>query len=415
MKKVLVVLLVVSMFLLGACEGLQSPPTQVAPIAEQTQAPAEEKQPVESTVVEETPPAVEAPEVSGKVTVQYAKNFSLEYGDGYKVLTVSQPWIGATQAYRYVLIPHGAEAPANIGEALVVETPIDSIVTMSTTYYPFLEQIGKLETISAVDSVMFTVNQTVRTLVESGVVAEVGGGSSMAAVDVEKLIDIEPDVVMTSATGSADYDVHPKLQEAGLPVVINADYIEQDPLARAEWGKFIAAFYNEEDKAAAAFDEVVARYSTAKALAEGVQEKATVFVNTDYQGTWYVPQSESYLAILLKDAGADYLFTDQAGAGSAPLSFEVVFDRAKDADFWVNPGFAADKAGLQAMDERYAQFEAFSNDKVYNNNARANENGGLDYYESGVANPDVVLLDLVKIFYPDLAADHQLYYYQQLQ
>jgi iron complex transport system substrate-binding protein len=41
--------------------------------------------------------------------------------------------------------------------------------------------------------------------------------------------------------------------------------------------------------------------------------------------------------------------------------------------------------------------------------------GGTDYFESGIANPDVVLRDLIAIFYPDLAGGHELYYYRQLQ
>ena len=43
------------------------------------------------------------------------------------------------------------------------------------------------------------------------------------------------------------------------------------------------------------------------------------------------------------------------------------------------------------------------------------EAGGMDYFESGVANPDVILKDLIKIFYPELLPEHTLFYYQQLK
>jgi iron complex transport system substrate-binding protein len=52
--------------------------------------------------------------------------------------------------------------------------------------------------------------------------------------------------------------------------------------------------------------------------------------------------------------------------------------------------------------------------RVYANDARVNANGGNDYFESGVMNPDVVLADLVKIFHPELVQDHTLTYYRRL-
>jgi ABC-type Fe3+-hydroxamate transport system substrate-binding protein len=119
-------------------------------------------------------------------------------------------------------------------------------------------------------------------------------------------------------------------------------------------------------------------------------------------------------ALLLKDAGARYVFESQPGYGAAPLAFEAVFDAARDADFWLNVGFASDLDSLLTMDARYAEFKAFARGSVYNYNARVTETGGSDYFESGVANPDIILKDLIRIFYPELLPEHTLYYYQKL-
>ena len=128
-----------------------------------------------------------------------------------------------------------------------------------------------------------------------------------------------------------------------------------------------------------------------------------------------MPGGESYAAILLRDAGADYLWADTPGTGANPLAFEEVFDAAKEANFWLNVGFAGDLASLLMMDERYADFDAFAEGKVYNYNKRVNANGGMDYFESGAARPDLVLADLVAIFHPGLLPEHDFYYYQHLQ
>jgi len=349
------------------------------------------------------------------ITIRYAKGFTLEYKDAYKILTVTQPWAGAEQALTYILVPRGSEPPADDGNATVIEVPVRSFVAMSTTYFPFLEIFGKLDALVAVDDATYVYNPTVREKAASGEIAVVGGGMGGPSANIESLLELDPDVIMTSASGIPELDVYPKLEEVGLPVVINGDYLEQTPLGRAEWGIFIAAFFDLEQQASQQFDALVQRYEEVQALAAGVQERVTVFTNTDFQGTWYVPAGESYAAILLKDAGAEYLWEDQPGTGALPLSFETVFEKAKDADFWLNPGFAASLQDLLAMDARYAEFKAFQTGQVFNYNAKVTDTGGMDYFESGVANPDVILKDLIKIFYPELLPEHTLFYYQQLK
>ena len=49
-----------------------------------------------------------------------------------------------------------------------------------------------------------------------------------------------------------------------------------------------------------------------------------------------------------------------------------------------------------------------------NNNARVNVDGGNDYWEGGISNPDIVLADLIKILHPELLPEHQLFYYRKL-
>ena len=346
---------------------------------------------------------------------EHAQGFTIEYHENYKVLTVIQPWLGADTAFTYVLVQNGTQVPEELPEnSLVIKIPIKSIVTMSTTYFPYLQKYGLMDTLIGLDDTTYVFNETVQTMASEGIVKIVGGGAGGGSVNVEAIIDLAPDLIMTSASGIPEYDAHPKLIEAGLPVVINADYLENTPLGRAEWGKFIAAFYNMEVEANRDFMAVVDRYNAMQTLAANVGERPTVFTNTDFQGSWFVPGGKSFAAILLKDAGAQYLWTDDEGTGSIPLSFEQVYDMAIDADYWLNVGFADDLANLLAMDERYSDFSAFQNGNVFNYSNRVNANGGSDYFESGVANPDMILADLISIFHPELIPDHTLYFYKHL-
>ena len=68
-----------------------------------------------------------------------------------------------------------------------------------------------------------------------------------------------------------------------------------------------------------------------------------------------------------------------------------------------------------AADERYGELAAVERGAVFNNNAMVNEWGGNDYWETGVANPDLVLADLISIFHPELLPEHEPIWFHQLE
>lgn len=351
-----------------------------------------------------------------KMTVEYAEGFTLEYHNSYKVVRVTRPWQGAEVTFDYVLVQCGAPTPDDLPEdlqdAVIVSVPVRTAVTMSTTQIPHFAALDLIDRIVAHDEFDFVYSPELRERIDAGEVAEVGGG---AFVDVEAVLNLEPDVVMTYGIGSPDYDAHPVLINAGLVVALNSDYMETSPLGRAEWIKFTAAFFNREVEANEIFDGVVERYEALKALAAEVEDQPTVLVNALFGDTWFVAGGNSYIARLIEDAGGDYLWADDTSSGGLPLSFEAVLDRAQDADVWLNPNFWFTLADGLAEDERYAEFAAFQAGAVYNNNARVTPLGGNDYGETGVLYPDLVLADLIAIFHPDLMPDHELYFYRQLE
>jgi len=345
-----------------------------------------------------------------KTALEYASGFTVEYFGNYKVVTVTRPWSGSAQTFQYVLVQCGTPAPDDFEDALTVEVPASSFVSMSTTYLPMLEDLGRLDALVAVDNGIYVYNPAVRERLAAGEIAEVGRD---ADVNVEAVLDLDPSLIMASSLGF-DTDAHPVLLAAGLPVVVNGDYVEPTALGRAEWVKFIALFYNEEARAAEVFGEIAGQYNEAAALAAGVEQRPTVFANTPFDDVWYMPGGDSYTAHMFADAGADYLWADDTSAPTLFLDFETVFDTAKDAEIWLNP-FAYDLEGLATTDERFREFAAFQSGQVYAYNARETELGGNDFFESGAARPHIVLMDLIKIFHPDLLPDHELFYYRQLQ
>jgi iron complex transport system substrate-binding protein len=345
-----------------------------------------------------------------KVTLEYAEGFTVEYFNHYKVVTVLSPWTAADETFQYVLVQCGTPAPEGYDEATFIEAPVSTIITMSTTYLPALAELGQADQIVGMDSTAFAYDPAVRARIDAGEIVEIGMG---ADVNIETVLELDPSLIMTIGSGLAEYDAYPTLIEAGLPVVINGDWVENEPLGRAEWAKFIALFYNQEAEATRLFEDVATAYAEAATLAASAESRPTVLVNIPWEGTWYVPGGQSFFAQMLADAGADYIWADSPEAGTLYLDFETVFEMAGEAEAWLNVG-APDLASLAATDERFAEFAAFQSGQVWSNSARTNASGGDDFYESGVMHPELVLADLVAILHPELLPEHEFTYYFQL-
>ncbi|NMG11091.1 ABC transporter substrate-binding protein [Brasilonema sp. UFV-L1] len=347
-----------------------------------------------------------------KTSINYGEGFEVEYHQNYKIIKVKNPWKNANTTFEYVLVQCGTPTPKGFQATQIIQVPVNTIVSLSTTHLPHLDKLGVVDKLVGISDRKQVNTASVVDKIKTGQVVEV---SNNANVNVEKLLELNPDLVTTHGVGNPNIDSYPKLLEAGLKVAINAEYMESSPLGRAEWLKFTALFFNHEAKAAKIFAEIAQQYETIVAQVKSVKNRPSVFVGFNFKGTWYMPGGNSYVAQYLADAGANYLWKEDKSSGSLPLSFEKVFERAVNADYWLNFSQSCQtRKDLLAEDNRYAEFKAVKNGNLYNNNARINTTGGNDYWESGITNPHLVLSDLIKILHPEILPNHQLKYYRQL-
>ncbi len=348
-----------------------------------------------------------------KVEVTDAANFSVEYFNNYKLVTVA----GSTESYTYVLVQCGTPAPE--GDALpenaqVIEVPAGGIVTLSTTYLPGLAELGLVDNLVGMDSFLYTSTPEVLERIEAEELIEVAPAFEL---NTELVLDAEPSLVMTD-----DYDPGriAQLVDLGIVAAVNTDYLEQTPLGRAEWLKYIALFYNAEGAAEEIFAEIANAYTEVSELAAGVpQEDRPVVLWNSYSTfaeAWSIPGSETYSGYLIEDAGGIIALGEEAGAGSALLSFESVYEGALDADIWVPGLFAINTLeDVLALDARYADFTAVQGSEVWNYDLDVNPNGGNNYFELGVIAPHLVLQDLVAIFHPELLPDHEFVFFRRIE
>ena len=328
--------------------------------------------------------------VTESSSVEYAEKFGLQ-GDS---LVIYEPWPGANEPIYY----HFDESP-------------EKIIVTSTTHLPFLEMLDEEESLVGFPNTRYINSDIFRKKVANSLIRDVGNDGNL---NLELIIDLDPDLLVAfdMGTESAALD---KVEEAGITVLYNSDYLETSALGRAEWIKFFGYVFNKEEKADSVFKEIKIRYDSLKSLASQVDDPPTVFSGVMYGDTWFLPGGNNWSAQFFKDAGANYLWNDDPSSGWLEVSFETVFSKAANADFWVGTSTFTSLSGLKGQDSRYADFDAFRKENVYNYSKRRNPYGGFDYLESGYARPDLVLADMIHIFHPDLLPDYECYYFEPIK
>jgi iron complex transport system substrate-binding protein len=372
-----------------------------------------------SSPVASTPESTKTPDKpsentpgSVKTILHYAKVFSVEYHSTYKVLTVLKPWRNAPSTFTYYLVQRGTPVPEEVGNAVVIEIPVKRMASLATTHLPYLEVLNDLDSLVAVGNAEYVNTAGVTSELNMGNIQSVGNGPD---VNIEKLLDSNPEVITTLALGNSGKDDYQILMQKGLKPVIFSDFMEESPLARAEWVKFMALFFNQEDEAEKIFKDVEERYLKMKELTENVPTHPTVLLGYEINGNWNVPGGRSYQAMYVKDAGGSYLWADDLFSGRVPMSFEAVMEKGLDAEYWFDQSLKWKSANdFLGADSRYANFRAFKENHVYNNNARLSAGGGNDYNGSGLVHPEKILADLISILHPEILPGHKLEYYRHI-
>jgi iron complex transport system substrate-binding protein len=345
-----------------------------------------------------------------KFSNHYARGFEIETNSHFTKLTVKSPWEKAGNiSYHYYLVSEGTRIDS-LKEAITI--PVKRVICLSTTHLGFVSALGEIDKICGISGTKYVSDPELRGRIEKGEVPDVGYDQSL---NYEMIVNLKPDVVFAYGVGSEVVGFVNRLKDLGIPVVLNAEYLEQSPLGKTEWIKFLAPFFGKDKMGDSIFNAVEANYLKSVQRVEKCSHHPVVMTGMPYKDQWWVPGGKAYLARMIKDAGADYLWKENSSDESFVVSPEQMVVEAEKADFWLNTGFVATLDGISGFDPRYTSFKPFKEKKVYNNDLRMIRDGGNDFWESGVVRPDLILEDLISIFHPEITGPHQLYYYRKLE
>lgn len=285
------------------------------------------------------------------------------------------------------------------------------VVCLSSVISAMFDALGLSDAIIGVDDTAYITAPALRKRIAAGQVRSYAPGGRLL---LEQVVAAAPDAVFWYTMDHGNEALCLQLERAGIPVIMVQSFAETHPLGRSEWLRFAGRLFGVGHQADSVYREIERSYLALATDSQRQQTGPSVLVNAPFSGLWNLPAANSYLSILIRDAGGQYLWKDQPGTGTFSLQLEAVARRAMDAAVWINCNDYRSRNELLAEDPRFGNIRAFREGRVFAANKGSRRGGGLPFWEEGSIRPDKVLQDLRLVFAGDSARFAEMHYYRVL-
>lgn len=263
--------------------------------------------------------------------LSYAENFAVDYYEGgYTMLTTTM------DGQRFLIVPEGKEIPENPeGDIVVLQQPIEDIYLVASAVMDMFCELDGL------DAVTFSGQKEEGWYIEEAKEAMADGdilyAGKYSKPDYELLAAKGCTLAIENSMISHSPEVVEKLEDFGIPVMIEYSSYETHPLGRVEWIRFFGALLGKEEEAERIMEEQTAILDRVSADEKTGQTVAFFFVTSN--GLVQVRQSSDYIPKLIELAGGKYVFEDlgdpESKRSTMNMQVEEFYQGAKDADFLI--------------------------------------------------------------------------------
>ncbi|SIQ52452.1 iron complex transport system substrate-binding protein [Chryseobacterium sp. RU37D] len=288
--------------------------------------------------------------------------------------------------------------------------PFKKIILLNASMVGYISELQAENLMIGVSSPEYIYSEKIQDLLKQGKIQNVGNEQQY---DIEKIISLKPDAIFTNHIVSFE-NTYQLLKNNRIQVIFLDEYMEQKPLEKTAYIKLFGKLFGKDAEAERKYQEIEKNYNDLKQLALKAKQKPTVLTNEMYGDVWYLPGGKTSTANYINDANANYILKNNADEKAATMSFEEIFVKSGNVQYWINAGNHMSKKEMLSMNPFYADLNVFNKGKIYvitgKEKAKAN-----DFFESGAVRSDLVLKDYIKIFHPELLPDYQLTYMKELQ
>ena len=275
--------------------------------------------------------------------LEYATQFAVDYyQDDYAMITIAQEG-------SYLVVPEGKEAPEGLDKEIkVLQQPLDHIYLVATSsmdLFRAIDGIGNI-TLSGTDENGWYIEEA-KEAMENGSIQYAG---KYSAPDYELILANGCDLAIESTMIYHSPDVREKLEEFGIPVLVEHSSYESDPLGRMEWLKLYAVLLDKEEEADAYFQSQTDMLTDILG-AENI-EKTVAFFSINSNGYVTVRKTGDYISKMIELAGGRYIFQnlgDDNALSTMNMQMEDFYAGACDADYIIYN--SAIESELHSLDE----------------------------------------------------------------
>ena len=165
---------------------------------------------------------------------------------------------------------------------------------MSTTHTAMISALGETASVCGFSGTGFLYDTVLRANVDKGLIHDVGYEDNL---NKELILKLDPDLVIVYGVGSESSGYIGKLREMGIRILFNADYLEEDPLGKAEWIKLFGSLFSKEEMADSIFRYTEEQYINLRNFISGNSEtRPEVMLGLPFRDTWYVSPGNSYIS-----------------------------------------------------------------------------------------------------------------------
>ena len=251
---------------------------------------------------------------------------------------------------KFLIVPEGKGIPGNLDEDIVVlQRPMEDIYLVASAVMDMFSELDGL------DAITFSGQKEENWYVEEAKEAMANGDIFYAGKynkpDYELLVSKGCSLAVENRMISHSPEVIEKLEDFGIPVMVEYSSYESHPLGRVEWIKFFGALLGKEEEAEQIFKEQTAILERVSAGEKTEQTVSFFFVTSN--GLVQVRQSSDYVPKMIELAGGKYVFENlgfsETKRSTMNMQIEEFYNGAKDVDFLIYN--SSIDGGVSSMEE----------------------------------------------------------------